>query len=90
MREMEEVMAGIDAYVGGDDLTLTNLTGHPTVVIPDGTREKAPASSPARSRSPASSSAKPTCSPWPTPTNKPADAHLHRPPLEKLLEAKAK
>jgi Asp-tRNA(Asn)/Glu-tRNA(Gln) amidotransferase A subunit family amidase len=40
MREMEEVMAGIDAYIGGDDLTLTNLTGHPTAVVPDGTREK--------------------------------------------------
>jgi len=39
MREMEEVMAGIDAYVNGDDLTLTNLTGHPTVVVPDGDRE---------------------------------------------------
>lgn len=36
MREMAEVMAGIDAYVGGDDLVLTNLTGHPTVIVPDG------------------------------------------------------
>ena len=40
MREMAEVMAAIDAYVGGDDLTLTNLTGHPTVVVPDGERDK--------------------------------------------------
>ncbi len=40
MQEMEQTMAGIDAYIGGDDLTLTNLTGHPTVVVPDGTREK--------------------------------------------------
>lgn len=39
MREMEEVVSGIDAYVNGDDLTLTNLTGHPTVVVPDGDRE---------------------------------------------------
>jgi Asp-tRNA(Asn)/Glu-tRNA(Gln) amidotransferase A subunit family amidase len=38
MREMEETMADIDAYVGGDDLTLTNLTGHPTVVVPHGAR----------------------------------------------------
>jgi Asp-tRNA(Asn)/Glu-tRNA(Gln) amidotransferase A subunit family amidase len=37
---MEEVMSPIDAYVGGDDLTLTNLTGHPTAVVPDGTRER--------------------------------------------------
>ena len=41
MREMAETMAGIDAYIGGDDLTLTNLTGHPTAIVPDGTREKA-------------------------------------------------
>ncbi len=38
MQEMAEVMAGIDAYVGGDDLTLTNFTGHPTVILPDGDR----------------------------------------------------
>ncbi len=46
MREMEEVMAPIDAYVGGDDLTLTNLTGHPTVVIPDGDRKGSPSGQP--------------------------------------------
>jgi Asp-tRNA(Asn)/Glu-tRNA(Gln) amidotransferase A subunit family amidase len=40
MREMEQTMSGIDAYIGGDDLTLTNLTGHPTVVVPDGIRDK--------------------------------------------------
>ena len=38
MQEMAEVMAGVDAYVGGDDLTLTNFTGHPTVILPDGDR----------------------------------------------------
>jgi Asp-tRNA(Asn)/Glu-tRNA(Gln) amidotransferase A subunit family amidase len=38
MREMEAVMAGLDAYVvpGGRDLLLTNLTGHPSVVLPNG------------------------------------------------------
>jgi Asp-tRNA(Asn)/Glu-tRNA(Gln) amidotransferase A subunit family amidase len=41
MREMEEVMAAVDLYVGGNDLLLTNLTGHPTVVLPDGTRKSA-------------------------------------------------
>jgi Asp-tRNA(Asn)/Glu-tRNA(Gln) amidotransferase A subunit family amidase len=38
MREMEEVMTQVDAYVEGDDLTLTNLTGHPTIVVPFGDR----------------------------------------------------
>ncbi|HKD36649.1 MAG TPA: amidase, partial [Pirellulales bacterium] len=36
MREMAELMEGIDLYVGGSDTTLENLTGHPSVVIPNG------------------------------------------------------
>ena len=39
LREMEEVMAQVDLYVQGDDLLLTNLTGHPSVVLPDGFRK---------------------------------------------------
>jgi Asp-tRNA(Asn)/Glu-tRNA(Gln) amidotransferase A subunit family amidase len=39
MQEMEEVMSRVDLYVGGNDLLLTNLTGHPTVVLPDGFRK---------------------------------------------------
>jgi Asp-tRNA(Asn)/Glu-tRNA(Gln) amidotransferase A subunit family amidase len=35
-REMEEVMAKVDLYVGGNDLVLTNLTGHPSIVMPNG------------------------------------------------------
>jgi Asp-tRNA(Asn)/Glu-tRNA(Gln) amidotransferase A subunit family amidase len=40
MREMEEMMSQVDLYVGGDDLVLTNLTGHPTVVLPNGKRTR--------------------------------------------------
>jgi Asp-tRNA(Asn)/Glu-tRNA(Gln) amidotransferase A subunit family amidase len=36
MREMEEVMSQVDLYVGGNDLVLTNFTGHPTLVMPNG------------------------------------------------------
>jgi Asp-tRNA(Asn)/Glu-tRNA(Gln) amidotransferase A subunit family amidase len=40
MREMERLFAQIDAYVsptyGGSNLLLTNLTGHPQVVVPNG------------------------------------------------------
>jgi Asp-tRNA(Asn)/Glu-tRNA(Gln) amidotransferase A subunit family amidase len=40
MQEMEEALAGVDAYVvpsfGGDHLLMTNLTGHPGVVVPNG------------------------------------------------------
>jgi Asp-tRNA(Asn)/Glu-tRNA(Gln) amidotransferase A subunit family amidase len=39
IREMEEVMRQVDLYVGGNDLLLTNLTGHPMVVLPNGFRK---------------------------------------------------
>ena len=42
MREMEENVSGVDVWVaptfGGDALLLTNLTGHPAVVVPNGFR----------------------------------------------------
>jgi Asp-tRNA(Asn)/Glu-tRNA(Gln) amidotransferase A subunit family amidase len=36
MAEMAKEMEKVDLYVGGGDLTITNLTGHPTVCLPDG------------------------------------------------------
>ena len=36
MREMAKVMEQVDLYVGGNDLVLCNMTGHPTVVMPNG------------------------------------------------------
>src|SRR5207245_71005 len=36
MQEMREVMEKVDLYVGGNDLLLANLTGHPTAVLPNG------------------------------------------------------
>jgi Asp-tRNA(Asn)/Glu-tRNA(Gln) amidotransferase A subunit family amidase len=43
MEAMAEIMADIDVYVapsfGGSNLLLTNLTGHPCVVLPNGFRE---------------------------------------------------
>lgn len=46
MRQMEERMRQVDAYVGGDDLVLTNFTGHPTVVVPTGERKDSPTGQP--------------------------------------------
>jgi Asp-tRNA(Asn)/Glu-tRNA(Gln) amidotransferase A subunit family amidase len=42
MRAMEKMFqeTGIDAYVEGNDLALTNLTGHPTVIVPDGFQKR--------------------------------------------------
>ena len=43
MREMDRILADIDVYVsptyGGNNLLLTNLTGHPSVVVPNGFRK---------------------------------------------------
>lgn len=43
MQQLETVMRGVDCFVtpsfGGNVLLLTNLTGHPTVVLPNGYRE---------------------------------------------------
>ncbi|MBC8356106.1 MAG: amidase [Planctomycetes bacterium] len=40
MKQMEALMSGVDCYVGGDDLAITNLTGHPTAVLPNGFDQK--------------------------------------------------
>ncbi len=41
MHAMAERMAKVDVYVGsGQDLPITNLTGHPCVVFPLGFRER--------------------------------------------------
>ncbi len=41
MQDMEEMMSRVDLYVGnyGNELLVTNLTGHPTVVMPNGFRK---------------------------------------------------
>jgi Asp-tRNA(Asn)/Glu-tRNA(Gln) amidotransferase A subunit family amidase len=46
MRAMDELMTTVDAYVGGDDLLLANLTGHPTLVLPNGFRKRSNAEVP--------------------------------------------
>ncbi len=44
IQEMERILAEVDLYVcpsfGGDNLLLTNLTGHPCVVLPNGFDEQ--------------------------------------------------
>ncbi len=43
IQQMDQVMKDIDVYIvpsfGGNNLLLTNLTGHPTVVLPNGFQE---------------------------------------------------
>jgi Asp-tRNA(Asn)/Glu-tRNA(Gln) amidotransferase A subunit family amidase len=42
MRDMAKVMEKVDLYVGGNDLAITNLTGHPTICLPNGIRDGSP------------------------------------------------
>ena len=42
MQKMVEVFQKVDLYVGGDDLGITNLTGHPTLALPTIMTEKTP------------------------------------------------
>lgn len=39
MRDMAELMVKVDLYLGGNDLLITNLTGHPTICLPAGFRK---------------------------------------------------
>jgi Asp-tRNA(Asn)/Glu-tRNA(Gln) amidotransferase A subunit family amidase len=87
MREMAELMSGIDAYVGGDDLTLTNFTGHPTAVVPDGTRDKSPHDQPATITFTGQLFGETDLLALAHAYQQASLAHLRRPPLEKLLDA---
>jgi Asp-tRNA(Asn)/Glu-tRNA(Gln) amidotransferase A subunit family amidase len=39
LHAMREAIRSVDVYVGGDDLSLTNLTGHPSISLPNGFRD---------------------------------------------------
>ena len=48
IQDMQKVFEGIDVYISpslvGDNLLITNLTGHPSVVIPNGFKDEKPTS----------------------------------------------
>jgi len=46
MQAMAEVFRKVDIYVGGDDLGMTNLTGHPSLALPVLMQDKPPQSRP--------------------------------------------
>jgi Asp-tRNA(Asn)/Glu-tRNA(Gln) amidotransferase A subunit family amidase len=85
MQEMEQTMASIDAYIGGDDLTLTNLTGHPTVVVPDGTRDKGKNGQPGTVTFTGQLFGETELLALGHAYQQVTEAHLKRPPLENLL-----
>lgn len=84
MQEMAKVMSGIDAYVGGDDLVLTNFTGHPTVIVPDGERSDSPNGQPGTITFTGSLFGESTLLALAHAYQQASNAHGKRPPLEKL------
>jgi Asp-tRNA(Asn)/Glu-tRNA(Gln) amidotransferase A subunit family amidase len=46
MHDMAKLMDTVDLYIGGNDVFITNLTGHPTVVLPNGFRKSGAAEVP--------------------------------------------
>ena len=88
MQEMAEVMADIDAYVGGDDLVLTNFTGHPTVIVPDGDRADSTSGQPGTVTFTGQLFSETKLLTLAHAYQQASGAHLKRPPLDKLTTKK--
>jgi Asp-tRNA(Asn)/Glu-tRNA(Gln) amidotransferase A subunit family amidase len=85
MQAMSEVMQTVDAYVEGDDLVLTNLTGHPTIVVPFGNRRADKNQQPGTIAFTGRLFGESELLALAHAFQQATDAHLRRPPLEKLL-----
>jgi Asp-tRNA(Asn)/Glu-tRNA(Gln) amidotransferase A subunit family amidase len=88
MQEMEEVMAKVDLYVGGNDLLLTNLTGHPTVVLPHGVRKAGTGEMPGSITFTGRLFGETELLAVAHAFQQATGAHLKRPPMEKLVPEK--
>ena len=86
MQEMKKLMSQVDLYVGGNDLAITNLTGHPTAVLPNGFNKRkgieTPYSITFTGRLFGESELVAVAHAYQQATG----FHLRRPPMEKLLE----
>jgi Asp-tRNA(Asn)/Glu-tRNA(Gln) amidotransferase A subunit family amidase len=85
MREMEEIMSQIDLYIGGRDLTLANLTGHPTVVLPNGLRKRDGVETPTSLTFTGRLFGEADLLAVAQAYQRATDFHLARPPMEKVL-----
>ena len=85
MREMAKVFDKCDLYIGGNDLAITNLTGHPTAVLPNGARDlngrEAPGSTTFTGRLYDESTLAAVADAY----QRAVGDHLKRPPIEKYL-----
>ena len=84
---MEEVVSQVDLYVGGRDLTLANLTGHPTVVLPNGMRKRGGVDTPTSLTFTGKLYGEADLLAVAHAYQRATDFHFARPPLEKVLES---
>jgi Asp-tRNA(Asn)/Glu-tRNA(Gln) amidotransferase A subunit family amidase len=87
MHEMEETLSQIDLYVAGRDLTLANITGHPTVVLPNGMRKRGGVDTPTSLTFTGRLYGETELLAVAHAYQRATDFHLARPPLEKALES---
>jgi Asp-tRNA(Asn)/Glu-tRNA(Gln) amidotransferase A subunit family amidase len=87
MRSMAKLMGTIDLYVGGggNELSITNLTGHPTAVLPNGFREQNGRQSPGSITFTGQLYGESTLLAVAVAFQKAVGDHLKRPPLERYL-----
>ena len=88
IQQMEEVMSKVDLYVGGNDLTLTNLTGHPTAVLPDGFRKQGAVETPKAITFTGRLYGETDLLAVAHAYQQATGHHLRKPPVEKLIDAK--
>jgi Asp-tRNA(Asn)/Glu-tRNA(Gln) amidotransferase A subunit family amidase len=86
MRSMARLMETVDLYVGsGQDMTITNLTGHPTAVLPSGFRDRDGRDAPGSITFTGRLFGETTLLAVADAYQKATGDHLRRPPLERYL-----
>ncbi|XBH01095.1 amidase [Singulisphaera sp. Ch08] len=86
MRSMARLMETVDLYVGdGEDLEITNLTGHPTAVLPDAFESRQGRDSPGSITFTGRLYGESTLLAVANAYQQAAGHHLRRPPLERFL-----
>jgi Asp-tRNA(Asn)/Glu-tRNA(Gln) amidotransferase A subunit family amidase len=88
MQEMDEMMSRVDAYVGGNDLLLANLTGHPTLVLPNGLQKRGDVETPVALTFTGKLYGEAELLAVGHAYQQATGFHLHHPPMDKLAAAK--
>lgn len=86
MEQMEQVMKGVDVLVNASDLLITNLTGHPSTVMPTSYRERGGFKSPVSTIFTGQLNGESELLTISNAYQQHLTAHLERPPMEEHLK----